>query len=323
MTDLQTRLRQASGPSEPRRSWLAYGGLLLAVFIGAWLVVLVASDPARSGRVLIFVLGILVASLWAIRASVPILNSPDRGVAASGWAGLILASTVAVAAVPAAPANRATPATAAAQTGSIALKPAPPTAVRRQGTLVPVAAGSPARATPTRRPAATATPATAPNPLAPVAPPPVAPQPVAPESAAPELVDPERGNPEPDEPAAAGSDPNAIAPATAREPSAAPTSTAPPAGGAPSGTPPPTRSPRPASASRTPTPAPPADFDPSRFIGRGNAFECTAFASQAEAQAVLRADPTDPNVIDQNRDGLACETNPPPRDTRRVPRPAL
>ena len=81
----------------------------------------------------------------------------------------------------------------------------------------------------------------------------------------------------------------------------------------------PPSSPRPA---RSPTPALlPAGFDPSRYLGQGNAYECSHFASQAEAQAVLRADPSDPNVLDRNRDGVACETNPPPRDTRRVPRP--
>ena len=32
------------------------------------------------------------------------------------------------------------------------------------------------------------------------------------------------------------------------------------------------------------------------------------------------ADPSDPNVLDRDRDGIACEDNPPPRDTARVPR---
>jgi hypothetical protein len=73
----------------------------------------------------------------------------------------------------------------------------------------------------------------------------------------------------------------------------------------------------------TPRPALPPGFDPTRYVGRGDIYNCNDFASQAEAQAVLRADPTDPNVIDQNRDGVACEANPPPRDTRRVPRPGL
>jgi hypothetical protein len=46
----------------------------------------------------------------------------------------------------------------------------------------------------------------------------------------------------------------------------------------------------------------------------------THFRSQAEAQAVLRADATEPNGLDGERDGLACENNPAPRDTVRVPR---
>lgn len=70
-----------------------------------------------------------------------------------------------------------------------------------------------------------------------------------------------------------------------------------------------------------PAPASPApDFDPRRYLGQGNAYNCSSFRSQAEAQAVLRADPSDPNVLDQNRDGIACEANPAPRDTNRVPR---
>jgi len=66
--------------------------------------------------------------------------------------------------------------------------------------------------------------------------------------------------------------------------------------------------------------AQPAGFDPQQYLGRGNAYDCRDLGSQAEAQAILRADPTDPNVIDNDQDGIACETNPPPRDTRRVPR---
>jgi hypothetical protein len=66
----------------------------------------------------------------------------------------------------------------------------------------------------------------------------------------------------------------------------------------------------------------PEGFDPGRYLGQGNRYECSDIPTQAEAQAVLRADPTDPNVLDRDRDGIACETNPPPRDTRRVPRPA-
>jgi len=35
----------------------------------------------------------------------------------------------------------------------------------------------------------------------------------------------------------------------------------------------------------------------------------------------LRADPTDPNKLDTNRDGIACESNPAPKDLTPVQRP--
>ena len=92
----------------------------------------------------------------------------------------------------------------------------------------------------------------------------------------------------------------------------------------PDGSPMPTpgRSPIAARATATRATSRPAGFSPDRYLGQGNAYSCVDFGSQAEAQAVLRADPSDPNLLDLRRDGLACETNPPPRDTRRVPRPA-
>lgn len=62
------------------------------------------------------------------------------------------------------------------------------------------------------------------------------------------------------------------------------------------------------------------DFDPSPYIGQGDAFNCGHFASQAEAQTVLRADPGDPNRLDADRDGVACERNRPPHDSEPVPR---
>jgi hypothetical protein len=63
---------------------------------------------------------------------------------------------------------------------------------------------------------------------------------------------------------------------------------------------------------------PPAGFDPLRYIGQGDAYNCGDFASQAQAQAVLRADPRDPNGLDGNdNDGIACESRPSPTD--RVP----
>jgi hypothetical protein len=70
-----------------------------------------------------------------------------------------------------------------------------------------------------------------------------------------------------------------------------------------------------AAATRTPTPgsAPPARL-------AGDTLHCKDFKSQAEAQAVLRANPRDPHGLDPDRDGLACELNPSPRDLVRVPR---
>ncbi len=55
----------------------------------------------------------------------------------------------------------------------------------------------------------------------------------------------------------------------------------------------------------TATPAYAQDEDPT--IGR----DCGDFRSQAEAQAALRADPSDPDVLDEDEgpdDGIACET---------------
>lgn len=75
-------------------------------------------------------------------------------------------------------------------------------------------------------------------------------------------------------------------------------------------------------------------FDPNRYLGQGDRYGCLDFASHANAQAVLRADPSDPNRLDTNpRDGLACGGPeaaqdgvaggfmPPPFDSMRVPRP--
>jgi len=59
-------------------------------------------------------------------------------------------------------------------------------------------------------------------------------------------------------------------------------------------------------------------FDARTFIGKRNAFNCPAFASQA--QAVLRADPRDPNRLDPDRDGIACKSLRAPKDTTPVKR---
>jgi hypothetical protein len=67
-------------------------------------------------------------------------------------------------------------------------------------------------------------------------------------------------------------------------------------------------------------PAPIAGFDPSAYVGQGDAYNCANFSSQAQAQAVLRADPSDPNRLDADNDGIACESNRLPRDTVPVAR---
>ena len=70
-------------------------------------------------------------------------------------------------------------------------------------------------------------------------------------------------------------------------------------------------------ATRAPAAASSSGFDPAAYIGKGDAFNCKDFKSQADAQAVLRADPRDPNKLDVDRDGVACESNRGPFD--RVP----
>ncbi len=47
-------------------------------------------------------------------------------------------------------------------------------------------------------------------------------------------------------------------------------------------------------------------------------LDCANFDSQAEAQAELRADPSDPHRLDADNDGIACEHLPGPRDERPV-----
>jgi hypothetical protein len=63
-------------------------------------------------------------------------------------------------------------------------------------------------------------------------------------------------------------------------------------------------------------------FDARRYLRQGNHYNCSDFANQAQAQAVLRADPRDPNGLDRSATGVACATNPPPYDRVAVARPA-
>jgi len=61
-------------------------------------------------------------------------------------------------------------------------------------------------------------------------------------------------------------------------------------------------------------------FNAKDYIGQGDRYNCADFASQAQAQAVLRADPRDPNRLDTDKDGIACESNRSPKDLIPVPR---
>ena len=71
-------------------------------------------------------------------------------------------------------------------------------------------------------------------------------------------------------------------------------------------------------AEPAPPPASP-DFYPSAYLGQGDAYNCADFVSQADAQAVLRADPSDPNKLDQGGlPGVACESNRAPKDLVQV-----
>ncbi len=79
----------------------------------------------------------------------------------------------------------------------------------------------------------------------------------------------------------------------------------------PSPSPAPTSIPLPA-ATPSPLPAPTAmpqgDFDAQQYVGKGDAFNCGDFEYQWQAQAVLEADKSDPNRLDRDKDGTACES---------------
>lgn len=46
------------------------------------------------------------------------------------------------------------------------------------------------------------------------------------------------------------------------------------------------------------------------YAGTTGDLNCSDFATQAEAQAEFDADPSDPNGLDRDSDGIACETLP-------------
>ena len=81
---------------------------------------------------------------------------------------------------------------------------------------------------------------------------------------------------------------------------------------APTAVPPPTPTPPPPTATPSPLPAPTAmpqrDFDAQQYIGKGDEYNCGDFEYQWQAQAVLEADKSDPNRLDRDKDGTACES---------------
>ncbi|MER5867065.1 excalibur calcium-binding domain-containing protein [Kitasatospora sp. NPDC002040] len=61
-------------------------------------------------------------------------------------------------------------------------------------------------------------------------------------------------------------------------------------------------------------------FDVAPYVRQGHVVDCGAFTSQADAQAVLRADALDPNALDRDGDGIACPDLPGPKDRKAVHR---
>ena len=80
----------------------------------------------------------------------------------------------------------------------------------------------------------------------------------------------------------------------------------------PTAVPSPTPSPSPTAATPSPIPKPTAppqsDFDPQQYLGQGDEYNCGDFEYQLQAQAVLEADSSDPNKLDRDEDGTACES---------------
>jgi hypothetical protein len=80
----------------------------------------------------------------------------------------------------------------------------------------------------------------------------------------------------------------------------------------PTAVPSPTPSPSPTAATPSPIPKPTAppqsEFDPQQYLGQGDEYNCGDFEFQWQAQAVLEADSSDPNKLDRDEDGTACES---------------
>ena len=174
----------------------------------------------------------------------------------------------------------------------------------------PAPAATPVPPEPTRPPPTTAPPSPTQPPATPTAAPPTTtPAP----STTPSSPTPRLPTPTPQSPPSGGQ-PGRVQPGGSQPTGAQPIRTTPmpdPSASSPS---------RPAPAPGVSGSAPPAAGGAGRAGGRGSRIDCPDFPNQAAAQAVLRADPSDPHHLDLDRDGIACEKNPPPRDTERVRR---
>ncbi|GAA2663665.1 excalibur calcium-binding domain-containing protein [Streptomyces lunalinharesii] len=61
-------------------------------------------------------------------------------------------------------------------------------------------------------------------------------------------------------------------------------------------------------------------FGVAPYVHKGHVVNCDTFKTQADAQAVLRADALDPNGLDRDGDGIACPNLPEPTDKKPVHR---
>ena len=55
----------------------------------------------------------------------------------------------------------------------------------------------------------------------------------------------------------------------------------------------------------------------------GNSYNCSDFATQADAQAVFNQDPSDPSGLDNDNDGIVCESLPSGGSKQAAPPPSI
>ena len=128
------------GETMPHRrvpAWLGYAAMLLVVIAGVTLLSLVIGERTGIGRIVWLLVGLLLGSVWSFRQRLPLLNSGTTLVAVGGWSGLILAGILTLAFAPTTLPSAVSLASETARNSNGALRPAPPTAVRRTGTVGP------------------------------------------------------------------------------------------------------------------------------------------------------------------------------------------